>query len=104
MTFDPSAYKDAVREEWQVAAEGWHRWIPTSNTWLHHPTEMMLDLAEIGPGSRVIDIAAGDGGQAIAAAERVGDSGEVLATDIGIGEGGADRNRPRSAAISWKTG
>jgi SAM-dependent methyltransferase len=82
MSFDSSAYKEAVREEWQVAAEGWHRWIPTINTWLHHPTEMMLDLAEIGPGSRVIDIAAGDGGQSIAAAGRVGDSGEVLATDI----------------------
>ncbi len=82
MTFDPSAYKNAVREEWQVAAEGWHRWIPTINTWLHHPTEMMLDLAEIRLGSRVIDIAAGDGGQSISAAERVGPSGEVLATDI----------------------
>ena len=36
----------------------------------------------IKEGSRVIDIAAGDGGQSIAAARRVGSSGEVLATDI----------------------
>lgn len=42
----------------------------------------MLDQAMVNDGCRVIDIAAGDGGQSVAAAERVGSSGEVLATDI----------------------
>lgn len=42
----------------------------------------MLDQAGVKQGSRVIDIAAGDGGQSIAAAQRAGSSGEVLATDI----------------------
>jgi ubiquinone/menaquinone biosynthesis C-methylase UbiE len=42
----------------------------------------MLDLAQVGSGSRVLDVAAGAGGQTIAAARRVGPSGHVLATDI----------------------
>ncbi|HEY41678.1 MAG TPA: methyltransferase domain-containing protein [Dehalococcoidia bacterium] len=42
----------------------------------------MLDLAGIRAGSRVLEIAAGDGDQSIAAARRVGPDGYVLATDI----------------------
>jgi ubiquinone/menaquinone biosynthesis C-methylase UbiE len=42
----------------------------------------MLDLADIRAGARVIDIGAGTGDQAIAAARRVGPTGTVLATDI----------------------
>lgn len=82
MAFDPQAYKRAVTEEWRRAAQGWHDWIPKINDWLNDATEKMLDEAEIRLGSRVIDIAAGDGGQSLAAAARVGASGEVLATDI----------------------
>jgi SAM-dependent methyltransferase len=82
MTFDPVAYKQAVKEEWARAAHGWHHWIPTINTWLNVATETMLDRAMVKDGSQVIDIAAGDGGQSVAAAGRVGSSGEVLATDI----------------------
>lgn len=82
MSFDPAKYKEAVKQEWERAAEGWHRWIPAINAWLNVATEMMLDQANVKAGSRVIDIAAGDGGQSVAAASRVGSSGEVLATDI----------------------
>lgn len=82
MAFDPVAYKQAVKDEWGRAAQGWHEWIPAINSWLDAATEIMLDQAEVTHGSRVIDIAAGDGGQSIAAAERVGSAGEVLATDI----------------------
>ena len=42
----------------------------------------MLDLAALGPGNHVLDLAAGDGDQALAAARRVGPAGYVLATDI----------------------
>jgi len=44
----------------------------------------MLDLASIGPGSRVLDVAAGAGGQTVAAARRAGPTGSVLATDISL--------------------
>jgi SAM-dependent methyltransferase len=42
----------------------------------------MLDMAGVGPKARVLDVAAGAGGQTIAAARRVGPDGRVLATDI----------------------
>jgi ubiquinone/menaquinone biosynthesis C-methylase UbiE len=80
--FDPVRYKETTREQWQTAAEAWHRWMPAIQTWLGPSTELMLDLAEVGPGSRVLDVAAGAGEPAITAARRVGPSGSALATDI----------------------
>ena len=81
-TFDPAVYKETTRVQWEDAAEAWHRWGPFLEEWLGEATELMLDLAEVREGSRVVDIAAGAGGQTIAAARRVGDGGSVLATDI----------------------
>jgi ubiquinone/menaquinone biosynthesis C-methylase UbiE len=45
-------------------------------------TGMMLDLANIQVGDRVLELAAGMGDLAIMSAWRVGDNGYVLATDI----------------------
>ena len=45
-------------------------------------TQMMLDVAEVRTGSRVLDVAAGTGDQTIMTAQRVGPTGYVLATDI----------------------
>jgi ubiquinone/menaquinone biosynthesis C-methylase UbiE len=45
-------------------------------------TQLMLDLAEIRTGSRVLDVAAGTGDQTLIAAQRVGPTGYVLATDV----------------------
>jgi SAM-dependent methyltransferase len=80
--FDGRAYKETTREQWQAAAEAWHRWGPAIEEWLGEATEAMLDMAGIGEGSRVLDVAAGAGGQSLAAARRTGPSGVVLATDI----------------------
>ena len=80
--FDPVAYKATTRAQWDQAAGAWHRWGATLQSWLGEATEVMLDLAGVGAGARVLDVAAGTGGQTIAAARRVGPSGTVLATDI----------------------
>src|SRR4029450_9521399 len=45
-------------------------------------TELMLDLADVRTGSRVLDVAAGTGDQTLFAARRVGPNGYVFATDI----------------------
>ncbi len=42
----------------------------------------MLDAANLRPGNRVLDVAAGTGDQTLLAARRVGPTGYVLATDI----------------------
>jgi SAM-dependent methyltransferase len=81
-TFDPVAYKTTTRAQWEQAADAWHRWAPTLEAWLGPATELMLDLAAVTEGSRVLDVAAGAGGQTMAAARRVGPAGRVLATDI----------------------
>jgi ubiquinone/menaquinone biosynthesis C-methylase UbiE len=80
--FDPVAYKTTTRQQWENAAEAWHRWGPTLEAWLGGATETMLDLAGVTDGTRVLDVAAGAGGQTIAAAQRVGPGGAVVATDI----------------------
>lgn len=81
-TFDPEKYKDTTTQQWQAAAEAWHRWAPTLATWLGPSTETMLDMAGVRTGSRVLDVAAGAGEQTIVTARRVGPDGHVLATDI----------------------
>src|SRR5919205_4640796 len=63
--FDPARYKDTTREQWQQAAEAWHRWGPTLEEWLGEATTVMLDLAGVGVGARVLDVAAGAGGQTL---------------------------------------
>jgi SAM-dependent methyltransferase len=81
-SFDAQAYKSTTREQWQAAATAWDNWGPTIEDWLGPATETMLDLAGVGAGSRVLDVAAGSGGQTLVAARRVGPQGRVLATDI----------------------
>ena len=81
-TFDPDAYKRTTTDQWQAAAEPWHRWAPTLEAWLGEATDVMLDMAGVARATRVLDVAAGAGGQTLAAARRVGPDGHVLATDI----------------------
>jgi SAM-dependent methyltransferase len=84
-TFDAARYKSTTRQQWEDAAEAWHRWGPTIEDWLGAATDRMLDAAGITTGSRVLDVAAGAGGQTLAAARRTGPTGHVLATDISPG-------------------
>jgi SAM-dependent methyltransferase len=80
--FDAQGYKSTTRAQWEDAAEAWHRWGPAIEDWLGPATARMLDAARINPGGRVMDVAAGAGGQTLAAARRAGATGQVLATDI----------------------
>ena len=82
MAFDPIQYKTTTRQQWEDAAEAWHHWGDVLEQWLGRATERMLDGAGVVPGAHVLDVAAGAGGQTIAAARRVGAGGRVLATDI----------------------
>ena len=82
MAFDAATYKSKTRQQWQDAAEAWNAWGGFLATWLGPATEAMLDMAGVGSGHFVLDVAAGAGQQSLMAAQRVGPSGRVLATDI----------------------
>lgn len=77
-TFDPVLYKQTTRAQWDDAAPAWHQWGPFLERWLGEATTLTLDLARVD-GARVLDLAAGAGGQTVAAARR---AASVLATDI----------------------
>lgn len=83
--FDATKCKNTQREQWNKDGEAWRRWNPTLDRWYGEVTRQMLDLARIEPGQRILDVAAGAGEPAVSAAQRVGPSGHVLATDISEG-------------------
>ena len=55
--FDPIKYKQTTLQQWNTAAEAWHRWAPLLSRWLGPATETMLDMCEVTRGSRVLDVA-----------------------------------------------
>jgi ubiquinone/menaquinone biosynthesis C-methylase UbiE len=84
-TLDPTQYKEAERQSWDSVADGWQKWWKTIEIGAQKVSRRLIELAEIKPGSRVLDIATGIGEPAITVANQVGDrsgGGHVLATDI----------------------
>jgi len=80
--FDPTAYKQTTLAQWEAAADAWSDYGPLLRRWLGPATEQLLDMTQVRFGSHVLDVAAGAGDQSLQAAERVGGTGRVLATDI----------------------
>lgn len=80
--FEPQAFKQAVRRQWDQSARGWNDHSASIRAWLAQATEAMIDMAGIAPGARVLDVAAGAGDQTLDIARRVGPQGFVLATDL----------------------
>src|SRR5262245_10178775 len=82
-----------------AAAESWRRTAEARSHVLGPVTEMMLDLAGVGPGSRVLDVGAGTGEQTLLAARRTGPSGWVLATDVAASMLTVARTAAREAGL-----
>lgn len=74
--------KSNLRDTWESAAPGWAKWEQVISGALSEATGALIDMADVGPGMRVLDLACGAGSQSIAAAKRVGPSGSVVAVDI----------------------
>ena len=79
---DPARYKEDQRQQWDRVAAGWQKWWPTIENGAQDVSRRMIELAEVQPGHRVLDIATGIGEPALLAASRVGPAGRVVATDI----------------------
>lgn len=71
----PQWHSPEVAQHWQQEAE-------QRQQSMEEATRQMLLSAQLKPGDRVLDIAAGTGDQSILAARIVGPTGLVLATDI----------------------
>ena len=102
-SFDPVAFKRTTRQQWQDAADAWHRWGSFIGSWLDEATTTMIEMAGIDTGHRVLDVAAGAGEQSLRIARRVGAGGEVVATDIApelLGRAAADA---KAAGLSQVT-
>ena len=74
--------KSELRSTWESAAPGWAKWEHVFATSLSGATDELIDMAGIRPGMHILDLACGAGSQSIQAAQRVGPSGKVVATDI----------------------
>ena len=78
----PDSSDPTIDWESSQVAEQWSRNQALRDESIGPATEMVLDLAGLENGHRVLDLAAGTGGQTLLAARRVGPSGYVLATDL----------------------
>ena len=81
-TLDSKQYKEGQRQGWDSVAGGWQKWWNITETAAEKVSRRLIELAEIKQGSTVLDIATGIGEPAITAANQVGNSGHLLATDI----------------------
>ncbi|MBH5397516.1 methyltransferase domain-containing protein [Bradyrhizobium sp. CNPSo 4010] len=74
--------KSELRKTWESAAPGWAKWEHVFAESLSSATDELIDMAGIGPGMRILDLACGAGSQSIQTAMRVGPNGKVIACDI----------------------
>jgi SAM-dependent methyltransferase len=82
--FDPAQYKASIRTEWRAAAPGWRAWVEVleAENGGGAVSRTLIELARIGPGDAVLDVAAGYGEPGLTAARTVAPGGRVVCTDI----------------------
>ena len=98
--FDPVAFKAAQRTDWQIAAAGWRKWYDVLEAGGEIVSRTLVELAAIGRGDIVLDVATGYGEPALTAARMVGPAGRVLATDIAADMLEFGRERAAQAHLS----
>jgi ubiquinone/menaquinone biosynthesis C-methylase UbiE len=80
--FNPDEFKAQQRQMWNNAAAGWQDWWETIERGAQKVSDKIVELAEIKPGDKVLDIATGIGEPAVTAARKVIPNGRVVAIDI----------------------
>ncbi|HLZ29382.1 MAG TPA: class I SAM-dependent methyltransferase [Chloroflexota bacterium] len=83
-----------------AAAEVWRQGAARRARTLGAVTERMLDAAGVRPGLHVLDVAAGTGDQSVLAAQRIGPTGSLLATDISASMLAAAAETLRAAGLN----
>jgi ubiquinone/menaquinone biosynthesis C-methylase UbiE len=80
--FNPDEFKAQQRQMWNKAAAGWQDWLETIERGAQKVSDKIVQLTEIKPGDRVLDIATGIGEPSVTAAKKVLPNGKVVAIDI----------------------
>jgi len=96
---EPGEFREEQRKQWDGAAAGWRRWSGLIDGATSGIGKRMVELARVGPGSRVLDVAAGYGEPSLPAARAAGPNGAVVATDISAEMLQFGRERAAAAGI-----
>jgi len=80
--FNPDEFKAQQRQMWNNAAAGWQDWWETIERGAQKVSNKIVELAEVKPGDKVLDIATGIGEPAVTAARKVMPNGRIVAIDI----------------------
>lgn len=98
-SIDAGEFRAGQRQQWNVAATGWRKWSDLIDRAAAHVSERLVELAEVRPGSRVLDVAAGYGEPSLTAARVAGPDGRVVATDISAEMLAYGRERAAAAGL-----
>jgi SAM-dependent methyltransferase len=79
--FNADAFKAQMRDQWSAVADAWRKRWPAFERSAQPLSNHMMELAQVGVGKRVLDVATGIGEPALTAARLVGPSGAVVAVD-----------------------
>jgi SAM-dependent methyltransferase len=101
---EAAAAQQAIRRGlhgmWGSVAAAWQEHADHVDQRARTVTERLLELAELAPGDRVLELACGAGGLGLAAAARVAPDGEVVLSDVAeqMVTGALSRARQRGLA------
>ena len=100
-SFDPAQYRDSIRTEWRDAAPGWRAWLAVLEAadGGQAVSRSLVQLARIGPGDVVLDVACGYGEPGLTAARAVAPGGQVVCTDISAELLAVGRERAAAAGL-----
>jgi SAM-dependent methyltransferase len=96
---DAGEFRAGQRRDWETASKGWREWNKLIDDATGAVSRRLVELAAIGPGSRVLDVAAGYGEPSLTAAKVVGPEGSVVASDISAGMLAFGRERAAAAGV-----
>jgi SAM-dependent methyltransferase len=101
-TFDPIAFKQKTRQEWNDSASGWRKWhhVVEGKDGGQHQSAKLVELARIRQGASVLDVGGGYGEPSLTAARVAGPTGRVVCTDISARLLAFARERTKEAALA----
>jgi ubiquinone/menaquinone biosynthesis C-methylase UbiE len=95
---DAAAARAHMRDSWERVAPGWGQQAAVMRAWGMPVTSWMIDHADLQPGQRVLELAAGAGDTAFLAAEIVAPGGGVVICSDGA-EAMVDVARQRASEL-----